>query len=159
MTITAGNNGRLYVIFPRKAMLMALDVSTGSILWQHPVGPLSGEKSFPIVDSNGKNPFTFSYIFRKKEVFTCSLTRVKCLLLIHMRIMFLEQFSTHESIFQLFFSASPRSVFHLLRKSGLLILQVDYTKRQLVKQGMHRCSLRLLSIFQPFSFYSIKMAL
>ncbi|XP_020105645.1 protein GAMETE EXPRESSED 3 [Ananas comosus] len=53
MTITAGNNGRLYVIFPRKAMLMALDVSTGSILWQHPVGPLSGEKSFPIVDSNG----------------------------------------------------------------------------------------------------------
>nr|CAD1823971.1 unnamed protein product [Ananas comosus var. bracteatus] len=46
-----------------KAMLMALDVSTGSILWQHPVGPLSGEKSFPIVDSNGDDKAILLFLF------------------------------------------------------------------------------------------------
>ncbi|XP_073007687.1 protein GAMETE EXPRESSED 3 [Typha latifolia] len=53
MIITPGNNGHLYVSFPRKALLMSLDVSTGNISWQQNVGPLSREKSLPTVDSNG----------------------------------------------------------------------------------------------------------
>ncbi|KAM0945860.1 putative quinoprotein alcohol dehydrogenase-like superfamily [Dioscorea sansibarensis] len=53
LTITPGNNGRLFVAFPRKALLMALEVSTGNVLWQSTVGPLSMEDTLPIVDSNG----------------------------------------------------------------------------------------------------------
>ncbi|CAN1167544.1 Protein GAMETE EXPRESSED 3 [Linum perenne] len=52
-TITPGNNGRLYVTIPVKAILLALDVFTGSILWQQSIGPLSTEDSKPVVDSNG----------------------------------------------------------------------------------------------------------
>ncbi|XP_026663842.1 protein GAMETE EXPRESSED 3 isoform X1 [Phoenix dactylifera] len=53
LTITSGNNGHLYVIFPKKALVMALDVSTGNVLWQNNVGPLSTENCSPVVDSNG----------------------------------------------------------------------------------------------------------
>lgn len=60
LTITSGNNGHLYAIFPKKALVMALDVSTGNVLWQNNVGPLSTENCSPIVDSNGKQPFVVS---------------------------------------------------------------------------------------------------
>ncbi|CAN0916276.1 Protein GAMETE EXPRESSED 3 [Linum grandiflorum] len=52
-TITPGNNGRLYVTVSVKAILLALDVFTGNILWQQSIGPLSAEDSAPVVDSNG----------------------------------------------------------------------------------------------------------
>lgn len=52
-TITAGNNGRLYVTVPVRALIMALDVSNGNILWQKNVGPLSTLDLIPVVDSNG----------------------------------------------------------------------------------------------------------
>ncbi|PKU77714.1 Protein GAMETE EXPRESSED 3 [Dendrobium catenatum] len=53
MTTIPGNNGLLYVIFPRKASVIALDVYSGNILWQQSFGPLGTEQSFPVVDSNG----------------------------------------------------------------------------------------------------------
>ncbi|XP_020573783.1 protein GAMETE EXPRESSED 3 isoform X2 [Phalaenopsis equestris] len=53
MTVIPGNNGLLYVIFPRKASAIALDVYTGDISWQWSFGPLSTEQSLPVVDSNG----------------------------------------------------------------------------------------------------------
>ncbi|PIM97777.1 hypothetical protein CDL12_29748 [Handroanthus impetiginosus] len=52
-TITTGNNGRLYVTVPDKALVLALDVSTGSILWQGGIGPLSSADYEPVVDANG----------------------------------------------------------------------------------------------------------
>nr|XP_029151900.1 protein GAMETE EXPRESSED 3 isoform X2 [Arachis hypogaea] len=52
-TITAGNNGRLYVTVPVRALLLALDVFSGNVLWQRSIGPLSKADSVPIVDSNG----------------------------------------------------------------------------------------------------------
>lgn len=51
--ITAGNNGLLYVTIPAKALILALDVFTGNVLWERSVGPLSTTESAPIVDSNG----------------------------------------------------------------------------------------------------------
>ncbi|CAN1167545.1 Protein GAMETE EXPRESSED 3 [Linum perenne] len=65
-TITPGNNGRLYVTIPVKAILLALDVFTGSILWQQSIGPLSTEDSKPVVDSNGKrsSPIGFPFAFQ-----------------------------------------------------------------------------------------------
>ncbi|KAJ0971561.1 hypothetical protein J5N97_019520 [Dioscorea zingiberensis] len=53
LTVTPGNNGRLFVTFPRKPLLMALEVSTGNVLWQSTLGPLSMEDTLPVVDSNG----------------------------------------------------------------------------------------------------------
>ncbi|KAL1309411.1 hypothetical protein AAHE18_17G175600 [Arachis hypogaea] len=53
-TITAGNNGRLYVTIPVRALLLALDVFSGNVLWQRSIGPLSKADSVPVVDSNGK---------------------------------------------------------------------------------------------------------
>ncbi|RZC88824.1 hypothetical protein C5167_031198 [Papaver somniferum] len=53
VTITPGNNGLVYVTFPVKALLLALDVSTGNILWKKNIGPLSTIDCSPIVDSNG----------------------------------------------------------------------------------------------------------
>ncbi|KAI3944852.1 hypothetical protein MKW92_034664 [Papaver armeniacum] len=52
-TVTPGNNGLLYVTFPVKALLLALDVFTGNILWQKNIGPLSTIDCSPMVDSNG----------------------------------------------------------------------------------------------------------
>ncbi|THG06035.1 hypothetical protein TEA_019402 [Camellia sinensis var. sinensis] len=40
-TITPGNNGLLYVTVPVRALVLALDVSTGTVLWQRSIGPLS----------------------------------------------------------------------------------------------------------------------
>ncbi|CAA7408523.1 unnamed protein product [Spirodela intermedia] len=51
--ITPGNNGRIYITFPEKSVLMALDVSTGNVLWKHTVGPLGRIDISPVVDSNG----------------------------------------------------------------------------------------------------------
>ncbi|XP_020554788.1 protein GAMETE EXPRESSED 3 [Sesamum indicum] len=52
-TITPGNNGRLYVTIPDAALVLALDVSTGHILWQGSIGPLSSADYEPVVDANG----------------------------------------------------------------------------------------------------------
>nr|XP_027077836.1 protein GAMETE EXPRESSED 3-like isoform X2 [Coffea arabica] len=52
-TVTPANNGLLYVTLPDRALLLALDVYTGSILWQGSTGPLSSEDYAPAVDSNG----------------------------------------------------------------------------------------------------------
>ncbi|XP_025624585.2 protein GAMETE EXPRESSED 3 isoform X2 [Arachis hypogaea] len=52
-TITAGNNGRLYVTVPVRALLLAVDVFSGNVLWQRSIGPLSKADSVPVVDSNG----------------------------------------------------------------------------------------------------------
>ncbi|KAK8453073.1 hypothetical protein SEVIR_5G225000v4 [Setaria viridis] len=53
MTVAPGNGGSLYVVFPRKSIVVGLDVSTGNISWQQTIGPLSNEKTLPTVDSNG----------------------------------------------------------------------------------------------------------
>lgn len=63
MTIVSGNNGLLYIIFPRRALLMALEVSTGSVLWQNDVGPLSSEHIVPVVDINGNLQFRVLILF------------------------------------------------------------------------------------------------
>ncbi|KAK3409330.1 hypothetical protein EUGRSUZ_J01458 [Eucalyptus grandis] len=52
-TITAGNNGQLYVTVPVRALVLALDVSTGNVLWQRTVGPLSLSNRGLVVDLNG----------------------------------------------------------------------------------------------------------
>ncbi|KAL2335303.1 hypothetical protein Fmac_016516 [Flemingia macrophylla] len=52
-TITPGNNGQLYVTVPAKALVLALDVFSGNVLWQRSIGPLSKVDSAPVVDSNG----------------------------------------------------------------------------------------------------------
>ncbi|KAL3719380.1 hypothetical protein ACJRO7_004352 [Eucalyptus globulus] len=52
-TITAGNNGQLYVTVPARALVLALDVSTGNVLWQRTVGPLSLSNCGLVVDLNG----------------------------------------------------------------------------------------------------------
>lgn len=54
-TITPGNNGHLFVTFPAKALVLALDVFSGNVLWQRSIGPLSKVDSAPVVDSNGKS--------------------------------------------------------------------------------------------------------
>lgn len=53
-TTTPGNNGRLYVTVPDRALVLALDVTTGSIQWQMNTGPLSTAGCTPVVDSDGK---------------------------------------------------------------------------------------------------------
>ncbi|KAL6143713.1 hypothetical protein ACLB2K_054408 [Fragaria x ananassa] len=52
-SITPGNNGRLYVTVPTKPLLLALDVSSGNVLWEGSIGPLSTADHTPVVDSNG----------------------------------------------------------------------------------------------------------
>ncbi|KAF8011308.1 hypothetical protein BT93_J1808 [Corymbia citriodora subsp. variegata] len=52
-TITAGNNCRLYVTVPARALVLALDVSTGNVIWQRTVGPLSLSNCGVVVDLNG----------------------------------------------------------------------------------------------------------
>ncbi|KAK9700151.1 hypothetical protein RND81_08G220300 [Saponaria officinalis] len=52
-TATPGNNGFLYVTVPSKAVVLALDVSTGDVLWDKRIGPLSSPRHLPVVDSNG----------------------------------------------------------------------------------------------------------
>ncbi|XP_050379951.1 protein GAMETE EXPRESSED 3 [Argentina anserina] len=52
-SITPGNNGRLYISVPTKARLLALDVSSGNVLWEGIIGPLSTADHTPVVDSNG----------------------------------------------------------------------------------------------------------
>ncbi|CAM8923713.1 unnamed protein product [Rhodiola kirilowii] len=51
--ITPGNNGRLYVTIPVRALVLALDVTTGNVLWQRSIGPLNSFDCQPVVDSNG----------------------------------------------------------------------------------------------------------
>ncbi|XVF25229.1 hypothetical protein REPUB_Repub13aG0195200 [Reevesia pubescens] len=52
-TITTGNNDHLYVTLPVKSLIVALDVSSGNVLWQKSIGPLSTAESSPVVDSYG----------------------------------------------------------------------------------------------------------
>ncbi|GKA18576.1 protein gamete expressed 3 [Tanacetum coccineum] len=53
LTVTAGNNGQLYVTVPEKAVILAMDVLSGTVLWQQSIGPLSSNESAPVADSNG----------------------------------------------------------------------------------------------------------
>ncbi|PHT50027.1 Protein GAMETE EXPRESSED 3 [Capsicum baccatum] len=53
LTMTTGNNGVLYVTVAAKALVLAVDVSRGIILWLKSFGPLSTEDYAPAVDSNG----------------------------------------------------------------------------------------------------------
>lgn len=52
-SIIPGNNGHLYVIVPVRALMLALDVLSGNVLWQGSIGPLSAPDIMPVVDSNG----------------------------------------------------------------------------------------------------------
>ncbi|KAK4488320.1 hypothetical protein RD792_004076 [Penstemon davidsonii] len=52
-TVTPGNNGRVYVTIQNNALVLALDVSTGNILWQGSFGPLSSSDYEPVIDANG----------------------------------------------------------------------------------------------------------
>ncbi|KAF2313748.1 hypothetical protein GH714_013135 [Hevea brasiliensis] len=52
-TVTPGNNAHLYVTVPIKALVLALDVSMGNILWQTSIGPLNAAEFDPVVDSHG----------------------------------------------------------------------------------------------------------
>lgn len=61
LTMKAGNNGLLYVAEATKALILAVDVSRGSILWQKSFGPLSMEDYAPAVDFNGNiSPYHIS---------------------------------------------------------------------------------------------------
>ena len=62
-SITPGNNGRLYVTVPTKALLLALDVSSGNVLWEGSIGPLSSADHTPVVDSNGDSLYKLLPIF------------------------------------------------------------------------------------------------
>ncbi|KAJ4964571.1 hypothetical protein NE237_016420 [Protea cynaroides] len=53
LTITPGNNGRVYVTIPVRAIVLALDVSTGNFLWQKSIGSLSSVDCLPVVDADG----------------------------------------------------------------------------------------------------------
>ncbi|XP_020527396.1 protein GAMETE EXPRESSED 3 isoform X1 [Amborella trichopoda] len=53
ITVTSGNNGRVYLAFPRRAILMALDATNGYILWEETIGPLRTQDCSPVVDSSG----------------------------------------------------------------------------------------------------------
>ncbi|XP_044467768.1 protein GAMETE EXPRESSED 3-like [Mangifera indica] len=53
LTITSGNNGCLYVTIPVKALVFALDASSGNVLWQRSIGPISSAEYAPVVDANG----------------------------------------------------------------------------------------------------------
>lgn len=64
-TLTPGNNGRLYVTIPLRAVILALDVSTGNILWEGKIGPLSSSDYEPVVDSNGKMKSVYQFILRR----------------------------------------------------------------------------------------------
>lgn len=57
--LTPANNGILYVTLPTQALLLALDVYTGNILWQGRTGPLSSEDYAPAVQSNGNEMVLF----------------------------------------------------------------------------------------------------
>ncbi|CAA7018157.1 unnamed protein product [Microthlaspi erraticum] len=54
-TVTPGNNGLVYVVFPTKSLVFALDSFSGDILWQKTVGPLSETSgSGLVIDSNSR---------------------------------------------------------------------------------------------------------
>ncbi|CAN8255184.1 unnamed protein product [Cochlearia groenlandica] len=53
-TVKPGNNGLVYVVFPTKSLLSALDSYSGDILWQKTIGPLSETSGLePVIDVNG----------------------------------------------------------------------------------------------------------
>ncbi|RRT69546.1 hypothetical protein B296_00026692 [Ensete ventricosum] len=73
INIIPGNNGHLYLIFPKKAVVMSLYVATGNTSWRNNVGPLSAETILPVVDSNGKQPKTASdSVIQATPVLDCS---------------------------------------------------------------------------------------
>ncbi|KAF3796169.1 GAMETE EXPRESSED 3 protein [Nymphaea thermarum] len=53
ISLTAGNNGLVYLVFPRKSLVMALDASEGTVLWRDNVGPLSVYACSLLIDSMG----------------------------------------------------------------------------------------------------------
>jgi hypothetical protein len=62
ITIGPGNKGRMYILLPRKSIVLGLDVLSGNISFQQSIGPLSNEKILPAVDSNGKRKTDLSNI-------------------------------------------------------------------------------------------------
>ncbi|CAN6461891.1 unnamed protein product [Victoria cruziana] len=53
ISLTAGNNGLVYLVFPRRSLVMALDASEGTVLWRNSVGPLSVYACSLVIDSMG----------------------------------------------------------------------------------------------------------
>lgn len=68
-TLTPGNNGYLYVTIPVRALVLALDTSSGNILWHKSVGPLGSAEYAPVVDSNGKLPSSSTWPLMIKLLF------------------------------------------------------------------------------------------
>ncbi|KAI3722530.1 hypothetical protein L2E82_33569 [Cichorium intybus] len=52
-SITAGNNGKLYVIVADRSVIVGLDVRTGTVVWEQSIGPLITQDLSPVVDVNG----------------------------------------------------------------------------------------------------------
>lgn len=54
-TVTPGNNGLVYVIFPTKSLVFVLDSFSGDIMWQKNVGPLvETSGSDPVIDTKSE---------------------------------------------------------------------------------------------------------
>ncbi|KAI3737795.1 hypothetical protein L2E82_27807 [Cichorium intybus] len=53
LSITAGNNGKLYVIVADRSVIVGLDVRTGTVVWKQSIGPLITQDLSPVVDING----------------------------------------------------------------------------------------------------------
>lgn len=83
-TITPGKNGCLYVIMPIKGLVFSLDASSGKILWQRNIGPLSTAEYAPVVDSNGKcvHNFEDSGIYHIRK-FVIMIVLLYCLVLFY----------------------------------------------------------------------------
>ncbi|KAI3690183.1 hypothetical protein L2E82_48158 [Cichorium intybus] len=52
-SITAGNNGKLYVIVADRSVIVGLNVRTGTVVWKQSIGPLITQDLSPVVDVNG----------------------------------------------------------------------------------------------------------
>lgn len=55
-----GNCRNLYVVVPVRSLVLALDVSTGNVLWQMTIGPLSSANASGVVDAYGMCQCSFT---------------------------------------------------------------------------------------------------
>ncbi|KAL7614502.1 hypothetical protein Lser_V15G07558 [Lactuca serriola] len=53
LTVTAGNNGKVYITVADRAIVLGLDAGTGSVVWTQNIGPLSTQDPDPVVDISG----------------------------------------------------------------------------------------------------------
>lgn len=60
---SVGNNGCLYDVVPVKALPLALDASSGNVLWQGSIGPLSSLDFASFFDFNGKLLLVFGELY------------------------------------------------------------------------------------------------